>query len=78
MEQLHKTYTQGYGQIFAHNKVNMNNNQSKEHKNTWFNPRFDHTTKVSYFPADELTKGQAFSNPNPPFGDHKGQGKNTF
>jgi hypothetical protein len=43
------------------NEININNHKNK---NTWFAPRFNHTTKVLYFLVEVPTKDKVFFIPN--------------
>jgi hypothetical protein len=47
---------------------------TRTQNNTQYNPRFGNHHKGVLLLVEETTKGQVFSNPNPPQADHKGQG----
>jgi hypothetical protein len=51
---------------------------TKAHKTHIFLPRFDHTTKVSYFLVEAPTKSWVSLNPNPLLTDHKDPSEVTY
>lgn len=71
-------HTQSLGQIFARNKMNINNNQSKTQQHEIYSRGSVTPKRCPTSPFEVPTKGQVFSNPNPAFTVHKGQDEITY